>query len=234
MGRRRAPRCDHPPPPLLPSSVDVGALDQERDPYVGAPLIEVLAAQSGGDDVDRADVPKRALRLLQRLLCGVIRRLLGASDQLDDLYDGHGPSSERDGFAASVLLHLRPSYKPGSGAGRDPPAAAETGARADALLQGSLLPPAHLGGSRCGSGLPEEALEGGGDRRGIVGFGGGVLNLDARAGRTLLAVAGHRRSLGGRHLCFFFHFLLADSARRLCFFFFPFFFLVVAGTVGGE
>src|SRR4051812_11378010 len=93
MGRRRAPRCDHPPPPLLPSSVDVGALDQERDPYVGAPLIEVLAAQSGGDDVDRADVPKRALRLFQRLLCGVIRRLLGASDQLNDLYDGHEPSS---------------------------------------------------------------------------------------------------------------------------------------------
>src|SRR3954453_22669992 len=122
MGRRRAPRCDHPPPPLLPSSVDVGALDQERDPYVGAPLIEVLAAQSGGDDVDRADVPKRALRLLQRLLCGVIRRLLGASNQLNDLYDGHEPSSlSAMGFAASVLLHLRAAHPPGSGAGGDSP-----------------------------------------------------------------------------------------------------------------
>src|SRR3954462_14953748 len=60
---------------------------------MGAPLIEVLSAQPGGDDIDRADVPKRALRLFQRLLCGVIRRLLGASNQLNDLYDGHEPSS---------------------------------------------------------------------------------------------------------------------------------------------
>src|SRR5439155_25688222 len=98
QGRRTSP-CRRPPPPLLPNSVDVAALDQEGDPHVGAPFVEVLTAQAGRDDVDRADVPKRALRLLQRLLRGVIRRLLGASDQLDDLYDGHGPSScERDGF----------------------------------------------------------------------------------------------------------------------------------------
>src|SRR3954447_8440588 len=94
-------------------SVDVGALDQECDPYVGAPLVEVLPAQPGGDDVYRADVPERALRLFQRLLCGVIRRLLGASDQLNDLYDGHEPSSfSARWFAASVLLHVRPRYKP--------------------------------------------------------------------------------------------------------------------------
>ena len=34
-------------PPKLSRSVDVRAFDQERDPYVGAPLVEVLAAQSG-------------------------------------------------------------------------------------------------------------------------------------------------------------------------------------------
>src|SRR4051794_20601214 len=86
-------QCGHPPPPLLPSSVDVGALDEEGDPDVGSPLIEVLTAQPRGDDVDRADVAKRALCLFERLLRGVIRRLLGASNQLNDLYDGHEPSS---------------------------------------------------------------------------------------------------------------------------------------------
>src|SRR4051812_14202174 len=199
MDRRRAPLRGHPPPPLLPSSVDVGALDQECDPYVGAPLVEVLTAQSGGDDVDRADVPERALRLLQRLLCGVIRRLLGASDQLNDLYDGHEPSSfQRDGFAASVLLHLRPSYKPGSGAGRDSPAIAEAGSRRDALPERRSLPAAHLGRSRCRRRLPEEALESRGDRRGLVGGGGGALNLDLRPRRALLAVApGHAWTRAG-------------------------------------
>src|SRR4051794_109267 len=211
MGRRRAPRCGHPPSPLLPSSVDVGALDQERDPYVGAPLIEVLAAQSGGDDVDRADVPKRALRLLQRLLCGVIRSLLGASNQLNDLYDGHEPSSERDGFAASVLLHLRPPYKPASRSGRDSPAAAESQSRADALLQGCLLPAAHLSGPRRRGGLPEETLEGGGDRGGLVGLGDSALDLNPGPGGALLSVAGHERSLGAAGLPAR---LLRDSPRR--------------------
>src|SRR4029078_7912814 len=103
--RRRATPGGRPPPPLLPSSVDVGAFDQERAPDMGAPLVEVLSAEARRDDVDRADVAERALRLLQRLLRGVIRRLLGASDQLDDLYDGHGPSSvERNGFALRVLF----------------------------------------------------------------------------------------------------------------------------------
>ena len=32
------------------------ALDQERDAHVGAPLVEVLAAQADGDDVDGLDV----------------------------------------------------------------------------------------------------------------------------------------------------------------------------------
>src|SRR5882762_7472298 len=86
---------------------------------MGAPLIEVLTAQAGGDDVDRADVPKRTLRLLQRLLCGVIRRFLGASDQLDDLYDGHGPSSLsamglRQVFYCTCARGTRPAQAPGA------------------------------------------------------------------------------------------------------------------------
>src|SRR3954453_19304359 len=123
--------CGHPPPPLLPSSVDVGALDEEGDPDVGSPLIEVLTAQPRGDAVDRADVAKRALCLFERLLRGVIRRLLGASNQLNDLYDGHEPSSfiSERWFAASVLLHLRAIGKPESGSERDSPAAAESGSR---------------------------------------------------------------------------------------------------------
>ena len=73
---------------LRRGGVDVRAFNQERDPDVGAPLVEVLAAEAGRDHVDRSDVPKRGLGLLERLLCGVIRGLLGASNQLDDLYDG--------------------------------------------------------------------------------------------------------------------------------------------------
>src|SRR6266550_2955330 len=77
---------------LKAASVDVGALDQERDPNVGAELVEVLAPQAGADDVHGADVPQRALRLLERLLGGVIRGLLRAADQLDDLDYGHDSS----------------------------------------------------------------------------------------------------------------------------------------------
>src|SRR5262249_36178729 len=154
--------------------------------------------------VYRADVPKRALRLLQRLLCGVIRRLLGASDKLDDLYDGHEPSSfiSQRWFAASVLLHLRAAHKPASGSGRDPPAAAEPGTRADALLQGCLLPAALLRGMRRGGGLPEKALERGGDRRRLIGRRSGALDLDPGARRLPLAVPachiGNVLAVGGR------------------------------------
>src|SRR5262249_56447323 len=83
--------------PLLPRSVDVRTLDQEGHADVCPPLIEVLTSETSADDVDRPDVAKRALGLLQRLLGGVIRRLLGASNHLDDLYDAHRISSLASG-----------------------------------------------------------------------------------------------------------------------------------------
>src|SRR5512134_1275298 len=76
----------------LKLSVDVRALDQEGDAHVRPPLVEVLAAEPRGDHVDRADVAQRALRLLQRLLRGVVGRFLGASDEFDDLDYRHGSS----------------------------------------------------------------------------------------------------------------------------------------------
>src|SRR5215212_6510320 len=71
------------------ASVDVGALDQKRDPDVRAVLVEVLAADPGGDDVDGADVAQRPRRLLERLLRRVVGRCLRAADQLDDLHYRH-------------------------------------------------------------------------------------------------------------------------------------------------
>src|SRR4051794_38383559 len=68
------------------------------------------------------------------------------------------PLSQRDGFAASVLLHLRRIGKPGSGAGRDSPAGAEAPMNADPLAESRLLPAADLRWRRRGGGLPEEAL----------------------------------------------------------------------------
>ena len=44
---------------------------------------------AGADDVDRADVPQRALRLLQRLHRRVVAGRLRAPNQLDDLDYGH-------------------------------------------------------------------------------------------------------------------------------------------------
>src|SRR6187401_1074691 len=71
------------------ASVDVGALDQERNAHVGAVLVEVLAPDARAHDVDGADVSQRGLRLLQRLRRRIVARRLGASDQLDDLDYGH-------------------------------------------------------------------------------------------------------------------------------------------------
>src|SRR3954453_3244375 len=81
---RRRPRCAR-----ATWLVDVGALDQEGDPDVGAELVEVLAPDAGADDVDCADVPQRALRLLQRLHRRVVAGRLRAPNQLDDLDYGH-------------------------------------------------------------------------------------------------------------------------------------------------
>src|SRR5947207_15903288 len=69
--------------------VDVGAFDQEGDAHVCAVLVEVLSPDPGADDVDGADVPERALRLLQRLHRRVVAGRLRASNQLDDLDNRH-------------------------------------------------------------------------------------------------------------------------------------------------
>src|SRR6476659_2305341 len=91
------------PPPSL---VDLGALDQERDPHVGAVLVEVLAPNSGRDDVDGADVAQGSLSLAQRLFRSVVGGRLGTSDQLDDFHDSHlAPPSE----SCTVSLALTPS-----------------------------------------------------------------------------------------------------------------------------
>src|SRR4051794_27897019 len=93
-------------------SVNVGALDQERHPHMGAVLVQVLAADTGRDDVDRADVAQSALRLGKRLPGGVIGRRLRASDQLDDLHHCHRIPPSR-----SLMVTLR-APTPSSSAAR--------------------------------------------------------------------------------------------------------------------
>src|SRR4051794_17551910 len=72
-----------------PYLIDVGALHQECHTHVGPVLVEVLAAEAGADDVDRADVAQLLLGALERLAGGVVGGLLRASDELDDLDYGH-------------------------------------------------------------------------------------------------------------------------------------------------
>src|SRR5207244_7093402 len=92
-------------------SVHVGALDDERDPHVGPVLVEVVAADAGRDDVDRADVPQRALRRLQRLRRGVVGRRLRAADELDDLHYGHVLLLVLGTTGAAVLSAIAPEGK---------------------------------------------------------------------------------------------------------------------------
>src|SRR6185295_8990254 len=95
---------------------DVGSLDQERDPDVGAVLVEVLAPDAGADDVDRADVPQRCLGLLQRLHRRIVAGRLRATHQLDDLDYGHSLLlfvAALRLVAARVLSGTGPRGKPG-------------------------------------------------------------------------------------------------------------------------
>src|SRR4029077_15135361 len=89
-------------------SVDLRSLDQECDADVGAVLVEVLAADAGRDDFDRADVAQRALGLQQRLFGGVVGGRLGATDQLDDCHDSHADPPRR---SSMVSLALTPSSR---------------------------------------------------------------------------------------------------------------------------
>src|SRR5436189_2034161 len=92
-------------------SVDVGALDNECHPDVGAVLVEVVAADPGRDDVDGADVPQRALRRLQRLRRGVVGRRLRAPDELDDLHYGHALLLVLGTTGEAVLSAIAPEGK---------------------------------------------------------------------------------------------------------------------------
>src|SRR5204863_4742126 len=107
----------------------------------------------------------RALRLLERLLRGVIRRLLGASDQLDDLYDGHEASSTSAMvFAVGVLFECATQGKSAICGSLNAPSAGELRASRDALPERGFLPAAPRRLLGCRSRLPEEALECRGDR----------------------------------------------------------------------
>src|SRR4051795_804084 len=137
-----------------PGSVDVAALDDERDPHVGAVLVEVLAPDTGRDDVDRPDVPQRRLRRRQRLLRGVVGRRFRAADQLDDLHYSHA-SSLCGGRLLRQFYPLRGLRA--APAGRGAPGGPGDLARRDSLLKGGGLPAAHRRG-RCrgGGGIGEE------------------------------------------------------------------------------
>src|SRR3954447_10715115 len=130
---RRRPRC-----PRATWLVDVGALDQEGDPDVGAVLVEVLAPDARADDVDCADVPQRGLRLLQRLHRRVVAGRLRAANQLDDLDYGH-----------SLLLFVAfrvPGPDLGAGSTGACSVRAEIASRRAACCQGLFPAPATGGG----------------------------------------------------------------------------------------
>jgi hypothetical protein len=54
-----------------------------------ARLVQVLAAETGGDDVDGLDVPERRAGVLERGLHRAVRALGRAAHHLDDLGDRH-------------------------------------------------------------------------------------------------------------------------------------------------
>src|SRR3954453_7735787 len=172
-----------------PGSVDVAALDDERDPHVGAVLVEVLAADAGRNDVDRPDVSQRRLRRRQRLLRGVVGRRFRAADQLDDLHYSHASSSRRGWIVRQFYplggLRAAPT-------GRCAPGGAAEAPPLDSLAQRGGLPAADRRGRRRGrGGVGEELLEGGRDGHGLGGRGGGGRDLDARPGGPALAVRAH-------------------------------------------
>src|SRR4051794_39905535 len=163
-----------------PGSVDVAALDDERDPHVGAVLVEVLAADAGRNDVDRPDVSQRRLRRRQRLLRGVVGRRFRAADQLDDLHYSHASSSRRGWMVRQFYplggLRAAPT-------GRYAPGGTAELARLDSLAEGGGLPAADRRRRRRGrGGVGEELLEGGRDGHGLGGRGGGGGGLGARPG----------------------------------------------------
>src|SRR5436190_1781501 len=70
---------------IRPVPLFADAFDEEGDPHVRAPLVEVVAAESRRNDVHGLDVPERRAGLGQRLLHGVVGALARGADQLDDL-----------------------------------------------------------------------------------------------------------------------------------------------------
>src|SRR6185503_11560989 len=76
--------------------------DEERDPHVGAPLVEVVASQAGGHEVDRLDVAQGAAGLGERLLHRVVGALARSPDQLDDLHCRHASPPSRVWKGSSI------------------------------------------------------------------------------------------------------------------------------------
>src|SRR5687767_9442759 len=89
MGKRSGGARPHAPADAWLACLLRNALHQERDAHEGAPLVEVLATQAGGYDVDRLDVAQRLARVLERRLDCSVRALGRAAHNLDDLRDRH-------------------------------------------------------------------------------------------------------------------------------------------------
>ena len=126
-------------------SVDVGALDQERDPDVGAVLVEVVAADPGADDVDGADVAQRALGLASapasRRRRWTVFELPTSSMILTTATSSSSCSVETLGWVCMLSAAQR-----GSAAEPQPRRAGRRAA--DALEQRGALPAARRGGRR--------------------------------------------------------------------------------------
>ena len=183
--------CRRPPPPPSQDSVDVGALDEERDAARGR------ATHPGSRHAARSrprrspDVPQRALCLLQRLLRGVIRDFLELPTSSMIFTTATSPPPVGAGLLAGVLFecaarapsrNLRFSRGPSRGRARD--------ARRRPPERG-LLPAALRRGSAARERLPQEPLERGGIAAAV---GGGVgarsRSADAVVGRPFLSGMG--------------------------------------------
>src|SRR3954451_23961943 len=85
------------------------SLDEEGDPHQGAPLVEILPAQARGHHVDRLDVAQRLAGVVERRLHRTVGAVRRASDDFDDLRDGHA-GLLRSGVVRRLQRHvpLRP------------------------------------------------------------------------------------------------------------------------------
>jgi len=172
--RRREPPCRHPPPTSPPSSFDgrcprpgtaTRTWARHSSRFSPRSPVETTSKSRGCSEASSAPVSAPAVRRHPKTSWSF-------RTNFNDLYDG--PRAllmlSAMGFAACVLLHLRPRHSPAQAPGPIPqplpsPERELTPSRNAARCHGS---PRGLG---AGAGLPEEALERSGNCGSLVGRG---------------------------------------------------------------